>query len=96
MTISATPSVCQPGAIVRHTGEFCRSIGWHTPPLDGIVVAVRDDSPTICTVWWCDEDAGDGHDILAGNLELHPENPHVSDSMRACLIDEYNAAQGVI
>ena len=96
MTISATPSVCQPGAIVRHTGEFCRSIGWHTPPLDGIVGAVADGDDTICTVWWCDQDAGDGFDILAGNLELHPSNANLSDSMRACLIDEFDAARGVI
>lgn len=96
MTTSATPSVCQPGAIVRHTGEYCRSIGWHTPPLNGIVVSVRDDGRPICTVWWCDEDAGDGCNILAGNLELHPENANLSDSMRQCLVDEFHAAQGGI
>ena len=93
---TSTPSACQPGAIVRHTGDFCRMIGWHTPPINGIVVSVRDGyQDTICTVWWCDREAGAGIDLLARHLELHPENARTSDSMRDCLLAEFDAAQEV-
>tara|TARA_R100001594_G_scaffold149730_1_gene208410 strand:- start:1945 stop:2262 length:318 start_codon:yes stop_codon:yes gene_type:complete len=97
---TSTPSACQPGAIVRHTGDFCRMIGWNTPPINGIVVSVRDGyQDTICTVWWCDREAGDGIEILARHLELHPggwfDNEQTSDSMRDCLLAEFHAAQEV-
>ena len=88
-------SVSRLGAIVRHTGEFCSSVGYHTPPINGIVVAVRDDDDYL-TVWWCDQDAGVGYAACVANLELHPENANLSDSMRQCLIDEFDAAQGTI
>ena len=88
-------SVSRLGAIVRHTGEYCRSVGYYTPPLNGIVVAAREDDDYI-TVWWCDQDAGEGYATRVGSIELHPENAHISDSMRQCLIDEFDAAQGGI
>lgn len=92
--INATPSTCQVGAIVRHTGKFCRSIGWNTPPINGIVVEAYDDFRTV-RVWFCDDEASQGGTrILIDNLELCPlSNSQINDSFRECLVKEFTEAQ---
>ena len=89
----ATPSACQPGAIVRPSSEFCRSISWHTNvPVNGIVLSATEvyADRMLCRVRWCDRD--ESVSVLASNLDLAPGNATISDGMRASLLAEFGEA----
>ena len=89
-TETATPSACQPGAIVRPASAFCRQIAWHTGvPVDGIVLSAHEtyEGQMTCRVQWCDWEAPVSW--LADNLELAPGNATTSDTMRASLLAEF-------
>jgi hypothetical protein len=87
---TATPSTCQPGAIVRFTDKFCRAIGNHSPPLNGIVIRVSEGRRQTAIVWWSDEEPGIGRVVLLENLELCPHNSRTADSMRETLLAEFH------
>lgn len=84
------------GTIVRHSAKFCQSAGWHTPPINGIVIRVLDAEkvPTqVLLVWFCDAEAGHGSRILVNNLEVCPTNATVTKDARANLLAEYQDAE---
>ena len=91
------PHELKPGLLVRHSAEFCKSIAWHTPPVNGIVIRVGqwlpDQANRVATIWWSDEKPGIGHKILASNLELHPANTTLTDSNRGNHLAEFIAAE---
>ena len=87
----ATPSACQPGAIVRPTSAFCRSIFWHTNvPVDGIVLSATEvyADRMLCRVRWCDQE--ETISVLASNLELAPGNATITQGERASLLAEFS------
>ena len=86
---TATPSVCQPSAIVRHAMAFCRSIGGYNLPVDGIVLSVHENESgeMICRVRWSDDDMPAS--ILASNLELAPGYAKFSETMRKHLLHQF-------
>ena len=61
------------GDIVRHTGEFLRSIAWHLDvPINGRVISSQPlGSNTIVRVEWSD---GTDCGILSSNIEIDPIN----------------------
>ena len=59
------------GDIVRYHGEFLRSIGWATPPINGVVRWVKDlgTDTQVLGVEWSD---GITRSVVADNVEPCP------------------------
>ena len=92
-TETATPSACQPGAIVRPASAWCQQIKWYTDiPMDGIVLSATEvyGGRMMVRVRWCDQDKPDC--LFADNLELAPGNATISESLRASLLTEFTDA----
>lgn len=62
-----------PGALVRYTRRFLRSVGWYVGvPLDGLVVATPEGglpAPRYVYVVWCDDPTETPQPVNTANLE---------------------------
>ena len=83
----------KPGDIVRHTGNFLRSIQWCLDvPVNGMVLKVKSNDK-IAVVLWCDQD--EGMSINVSNIEMCPTNKGVTDEYRETLMKTFGA-DGVV
>ena len=75
--------------LVRHTGKYCRSFGFHSPPVNGMVIKVTKfglmGEKQLLKVHWSDSSISG---VLADYVELCPKNAQMSESLRDLLLQE--------
>lgn len=75
------------GQLVRHTGEFCRSFGIYSPPVNGMVIKVTKlGEKQLLKVYWSDSSISG---VLSANVELCPKNAQMTESLRGLLLQEF-------